>query len=388
MARFAPTLLLAVSTTALLSGCAVSPVPLTVDETALVSSDMTSRVASDQEPIHGAIGLYEAMARALKYNLDHHVEIVQTALRVSELDLSHFNMLPNAVSNSGYAARDNFNASSSLNLVTGTPNFGASTSQERKIGTHDIAFSWSILDFGLSYIRARQAGDKVLIAEEARRKAAHRLVEDVRTAYWRAVSAEKLTGKLKALEKRTLSALSSARNISEGGETSPVAALTYERELVEIKRTLQELQRDLSIAKSQLAALMNFTPDTKFSLVIPKGPMTAPNISAPLPEMIDHALQNRSELRENAYQQRINSQEAHAALLELLPGLQLYAGSNYDSNEFLLNDHWLGWGAKASWNLLKVFSYPAKSEVVEMQGKLLDQRALALSMAIMTESAT
>jgi outer membrane protein TolC len=385
MAVRSPSLLLAVSTAALLAGCAVSPVPLSPDDLAIAAADHAGRVAGDQEPVSGSIGLYEAMARALKYNLDHHVEIVQTALRVSELDLTHYNMLPNAVSNSGYAARDTFSASSSLNLVTGVENFGASTSQEKKIGTNDITFSWSILDFGLSYVRARQAGDKVLIAEESRRKAAHRLIEDVRTAYWRAISAEKLMGKLRALEMRTLSALSNSRAISAGGEISPIAALTYERELIEIKRTLQELQRDLSIAKSQLSALMNLTPGTRFSLVSPSRRLEAPDLKAPVTQMIDFALQNRSELRENAYQQRINAQEAHAALLELLPGFQLYAGTNFDSNDFLLNNNWLSWGTKASWNVLKVFSYPAKSDVIEMQDKLLDQRALALTMAIMTQ---
>ena len=378
-------LLLAVSATALFSACAVSPIPLSGDEMAATALDNASHVAANQEPISGPIGLYEAIARALKYNLDHHVAAVETALRVSELDLSHYNLLPNAVANSGYAARDKFSASSSLNLVTGVENFGASTSQEKKYSTDDITFSWSILDFGLSYIHARQAADKVLIAEEARRKASHRIVEDVRTAFWRTISAEKLMGKLKTLEARTAAALSSSRAISKGEETSPIAALTYQRELIEIRRTLQELQRDLSVAKSQLAALMNVPPGTHFALAIPSKRVRTPVLAMSAEDMLDQALQNRSELRENAYQQRINKQEANAALLELLPGLQLYAGSNFDSNDFLLNNQWLSWGTKASWNLLKVFSYPAKIQVLEGQDTLLHQRALALTMAIMTQ---
>lgn len=378
-------LALACSTAALVTACAVSPQPLTTEELALSASDHASRITDNQESITRQISLAEAMARALKYNLDHQVEVVQRALRITELDLSHYNMLPNAVANSGYVARDNYSASSSLNLVTGVDNFGASTSQEKKYSTNDITFSWSILDFGLSYIRARQAADKVLIAEEARRKAAHRLIEDVRTAYWRAVSSERLSGKMRALEARTVTALASSRTISSDGTASPVVALSYQRELIEIRRTLQELQRDLSVAKSQLGALMNVAPGTPFTIVVPTHGGTAPGLAMSAADMIDYALQNRSELRENAYERRINQQEAHAALLELLPGLQLYAGSNFDSNDFLLNNQWLGWGAKASWNLMKVFSYPAKTEVIGMQDQLLDQRALALTMAVMTQ---
>ena len=272
-------LMIAAGSAAILSACAVSPDPLTQEELAIASADYSARAAAGQEPISKPIDLYEAMARALKYNLDHHVEIVQTALRVAELDLSHFSLLPNAVANTGYAERDNFSASSSLNLVTKEPNFGASTSQEKRLTTRDITFSWSILDFGLSYVRARQAADKVLIAEEARRKAVHRLVEDVRTAYWRAVSSERLMTRLRALEGRTQKALQSSRTLSAGGESSPITQLTYERELVEMKRTLQELERDLSIAKSQLAALMNLTPGTRFSIVVPARQRTGPALN-------------------------------------------------------------------------------------------------------------
>src|SRR5262249_44664853 len=42
-------------------------------------------------------------------------------------------------------------------------------------------------------------------------------------------------------------------------------------------------------------------------------------------------------------------------------------------------------GAKASWNLLRVFQYPAKRDLVKTQDDFLRARALALTMAIMTQ---
>ena len=74
--------------------------------------------------------------------------------------------------------------------------------------------------------------------------------------------------------------------------------------------------------------------------------------------MIRTAIENRAELREVAYRNRINEKEATAALLELLPGVNLYAGGSADTNSFLYNNSWVGWGAKASWNLMRVFQYP------------------------------
>lgn len=377
--------ILALSVCAGLAGCAVYPTPLTDVELSTAAANNQSDVTANQEPIAGEITLYDAMARALKYNLDHRVEEAEAAVRMAELDLSHYSLLPNMVANSGYAGRDNYNASSSLNLVNNTPNFGASTSQEKEINSADIGFSWNVLDFGLSYVRARQNADKVLMQEEMRRKVIQRIVEDVRSAYWRAVSADRLMVKLASLEGETRNALAETRRLYDERQTSPITALTYERELVEIKQKIGEIQRDLNTAKAQLAALMNLQPGTSFKLAYENRKQGTLELRAGLDDMISAAVYNRPELREVQYRQRINVHEADAALLEMLPGLQAYAGTNYDSNSFLLNSDWMNWGAKASWNLLKVFSYPARRDIIELQDEMLRQRSLALTMAVMTQ---
>ena len=97
----------------LMGGCAINPTAFTPEEISAVANERLARVTSDQEPVTRAIDLPEAMARALKYNLDHKVEVYETALRTAELDLAHYNMLPNAVASAGYAVRDNPSASSS-----------------------------------------------------------------------------------------------------------------------------------------------------------------------------------------------------------------------------------------------------------------------------------
>ena len=99
--------MLVLSLCAVLSGCAVYPTPLTDVELQAAATTNESQVTADQEPVNGAVSLYEAMARALKYNLDHRVEEAEAAVRLAELDLSHYSLLPNMVANSGYAGRDN-----------------------------------------------------------------------------------------------------------------------------------------------------------------------------------------------------------------------------------------------------------------------------------------
>jgi outer membrane protein TolC len=102
-------------------------------------------------------------------------------------------------------------------------------------------------------------------------------------------------------------------------------------------------------------------------------------------DMMMTALKNRSELREVSYRQRINSRELDAALLSALPSFRGILGVNVDSNDFLYNNNWVQWGARASWNVLNLFRYPAQKKAVKAQDDLLRQRELALTMAVMTQ---
>ena len=64
----------------LVSGCAVTPEPISEDERlARASADLEAMFA-DQEGLTGPITLSEAMARAVKYNLDHRVKLMEEAV--------------------------------------------------------------------------------------------------------------------------------------------------------------------------------------------------------------------------------------------------------------------------------------------------------------------
>ncbi len=361
------------------------PQVLSVEEVEVYADDKRLRVTEDQEAVEGPIALYEAMARALKYNLDSKVEAMEVALRTKQLDLAHYSLLPEVIANTGYTTRNNFSGGSSLSLLSRRQSLEPSTSSERQVFTADLSLSWHVLDFGLSYIRAQQTADRILIAEENKRKVVNRIIEDVRSAYWKAVSAKRLKIRLRSLSERVSAALEDSRSISDRAEASPLTALTYERELVEIKRQIQKLDSELSVAKTQLAALMNIEPGTNFTVMIPSGQPEPRILQWSAYEMITLSLEARPELREVAYQTRINAKEAEAAILEMLPGVSTIASTNYDSNDFLFNNNWATWGMKASWNLLKVFSYRSRRAEIDARDALLDQRALAVTMAIMTQ---
>ena len=372
----------------IVSGCSVKLQPLDLQELEAKRDERLEQFTANQEEITQPITLYDAMARAIKYNLDYKVEVYEEALRSSEADLASLDMLPRLVANAGFSSRDNFSGSNSLALTgdtEGMESLVSSTSSERDVFDADLTLSWDVLDFGLSYVRAKQSADAVLVANERKRRVANRIIEDVRTAYWRAVSAQRLVTKLSSLESDIAKALTAADESFRQKQTSPLAALTYQRELLDIKNTIQTMRSESFAAKRQLAALMNVNPATKFTLALPPRKSQDSTVAFKPDAMVRHALLYRPELRELNYEQRISEREATGALLNLLPSLRFFGGFNHNSNDFLFNNEWLSWGTRASWNIFELFRYPGTKKANELQQELLNQRSLALTMAVVTQ---
>jgi outer membrane protein TolC len=369
----------------LLAGCSIKPDALTEDEISSFVSSNAEHVIANQDAIHGPVGLYEAMARALKYNLDYRVEMMNEALAARSLDVKSAALLPQIVAQSGYSGRDPNSGSYSRSLTTGNVSKDATTSSQAEAINADIAASWNVLDFGLSYVRAKQAGDEVLIATERRRKTVNRIIEDVRTSYWRAASAERLLSGLQSLEGRVNAALSNSRSLAHEGSLAPLTALTYQRELVDIRKQIHQLELELKTAKIQLASLMNVPPGSKFSLIIPSRTESRLKLANSGEELVEMAMRNRPELREALLKERISAKEANAQLLQLLPGIQVFGGANLDSNDFLVHSNWLSWGAKASWNVMRVFQLPTLKRENEARDAVNREQALALTMAVFTQ---
>jgi outer membrane protein TolC len=369
----------------ILAGCSAKPTLISDEEMAAFVGTNAEQVVANQEAVKGSIGLYEAMARALKYNLDYRVEMLNATLAARAADVKSAAMLPQVVAGGAYNDRSPAAGGYSRSLTTGLRSSDASTSSDKSSFNADITASWNILDFGLSYVRAKQATDEALIAQERKRKIVNRIVEDVRTAYWRAATSQQLLSGLQGLEGRVNDALANSRSLAHEGALAPLTALSYQRELVDIRKQIHQLELELRTSKIQLAALMNVPPGTNFTLVVPKRMGTGLTLKKSGEELVEIAMMNRPELREALLQERITAKEADAALLQLLPGASIFAGGNIDSNDLLYNANWVAWGAKASWNVMRLFQYPAIKKENEARASLTREQALAMTMAVFTQ---
>lgn len=369
------------------AGCAVTPIPLTEDEVRSRVQEDRAVLTHEQEPLAGPVDLYEAMARALKYNLDARVELMHKMLAQTQLDLSHYAMLPRLAANAGFDGRNNFPGGVAQSLLTGRQVLEPFTSAERNIFSADLSLSWNVLDFGLSYIRAKQAADDVLIADEERRRVANRIMQEVRVAYWRAVSAERILPSLKLLDEWVKTALEKAQAVQDERLHTPLVPLQYKLDLLNTQRYIQQLFRELNTAKLQLAALINLPPDqeSQLALIVPEREGKGLELPPDMTILENRALVARPELRMIDYRRRINARETKAAILEMLPSLNLQVGGNYSSNTFLFNNHWAAYAARTSWNLLSLLRYPARAKTIQAQDQVLHTQNLALTMAVMSQ---
>lgn len=378
----------------ILAGCSsLNPNPL--EDKAVRDRAAADRVKmfDQQEPINAAITMDEAIARALKYNLDLRLKKMEVAVNGQLHEVSKYDMLPNLVAGAGYMDRNNYAGGDSRPLygpqgsrpsdaMARTQNFSTSADMNHKL--RSVEFSWNVLDFGVSYYRAKQRADEFLIAQERKRRVIQTTVHDVRFAFMRALAAQKLAGEAENVMKQAEAAIEKSRAAESRGAMPVQTALAYQRALVDAVALLNTRRQELDFAKAELAALMS-APTTQFVLAdLPE------QVLNPLPTNLgvleDTALLNRPELREEDLKKRISGDETRRQLMQAFPNLTLGIGQQYDSNRLLYNNDWVEGSARVSWNLLRVLSAPAVKKAGERQIEADDARRLALSMAIMTQT--
>ena len=379
--------LLAATLTLALGAC--STTPRTLEEGAIDARATADYLTlfEGMTPPRGALSLPEAIARAIKYNLDNRLKAMESVVAERHLDLVDFDRLPTLAARAGYTARNKVHASSSFNLDTGVPNFGASTSQDETIFTADLELAWNTLDVGIAWIDARQAGDEAMIAVERQRKATANVVRDVRDAYWRLVSAERLAEPLIELKRDIRRGLADSY-AAQRAKLKPIEeCLEDQRALLDLQRQVLTLQRGAEEARVELAAMIGLPPGTFFE-VDTDAELVAPydgDAAFEIDRLRRIALRNRPELIEEDYRTRIAADEVFKARWRWVPGFELFAGVHHDDNGFLLHNDWAAAGYRMTWNLLNVFSTPAAVRLARSRQELGELRRLALGMAVVTQ---
>jgi outer membrane protein TolC len=370
----------------LLAGCVVKPQLLTDAERRTEAETDMKAMFAGQEPLDHPLSLQEAYRRAVRYNLERRVKLMEAAVAADGLSVANMDMLPRLTADAGYLNRSNVLAQSSTSVLTGTQSLEPSTSTDLNRGISGLSFSWNILDFGVSYFAARQSADRVLIAGERHRKVAQNLLRDVRSAYWRAAAAQVLSAQIDRSIREAEAALATSRNVESQALRSPVDALRYQRALLDLLRQLEEVRHRLMIAKTELATLINLPLSQDIVLFVPaEAELTYEPLEAPIDRMEQVALVRNPDLRELSYQSRISANEVHKSFLRMLPGISFTYGPQYDTNSFLVNRWWAEGAARVSWNLMSLLQGPRVIQQSRDTVKVVEAQRLAVAMAVLAK---
>jgi len=309
---------------------------------------------------------------------------MEEALALKDIKSAKLEMMPLLAMSAGYLDRDRVYGSSSLSLITGRQSLEPSTSQDTSHEIADIRTSWNLLDFGVSYLQAKQNVDRYQISRQARTGIMLNLLQQVRGAFWRAAVMQQFSDDTNAILDRVKTSLADLETVRKEQLRAPINVLNDIRALLEIMQQLEQMQDRINAAQVELATLINVPPGSHLDLVVPEEVTVIPDISENIDAMEITALMNSSEYISQAYAARIESLESRKSLLRLLPGIEFSYGQNYDSNSFLVNNVWGEAGIRISENLMQLFFIDQIRDYNNVREELVKARRLAINMAVVT----
>lgn len=369
----------------LVSGCAIQPVAFSPEQHLLRIKEDNQRLYDEQEPLVAPLALHDAIARALRYNMDYRVRMMEQAVSLGQTELANYDLLPKLTATAGYSTRNN-DAFGFGYTPAGTVSATPSAASPRNHSYDNLTFSWNVLDFGVSYFRARQLADQALIAEERRRKAVQNLVQDVRTAWWRVEAAQRLLPEIDAILIELDRASARAKLIETRKLLPPLQIIAFKRALLDIEQQISLRRQELDQAKEEMAQLLNLRPGQDFSVKPAANMNGARELTASMEALESIAVQNRPELREEGYRARITDLEGSRQWLQLLPSLPFDFGTNHDSNRYLVNNNWSSAGLSLSWNLMRIASLPSLNRSQQAAADVDSARRLAMLSAVLGQT--
>lgn len=330
------------------------------------------------EPIQGTLSLEEAIARGLKYNLDRRAKQLEQEIASGQFESALQDMLPKARAQIDRSTRSEERQTRNAN---GTP---SNITSERNHTVQELGMSWSLLEFGVGYYNAKQARERVQIANERRRKLIHTLIQDVRSAYWRAACAQAMRQELKNTIVQAEQALEDSRKIESERVRAPTESLTYQKQLLESLRTLELIDQDLAPAQVELATLINAPAGQALILEAP-WPELRGEMSTSIEALETMALERNADLREVQHQSRIARDETRKVLAKMFPNLSFNIAAKYDTDSYQVHKGWDDASLQLSFNLMNLFTGPSQMRLAEAGVALADQRRMVMQMAVMTQ---
>lgn len=345
-------------------------------------------ILREQPPLQRQLGMGEALARAMLYNLDNRVQSMERVIAEGNANLENFNMLPKMTLNAGYFRRDREDLSSSRNAITGlaSPATGTSADREQVVGS--LGETWSVLDFGIAMVRSKQLRAQEQAAIQRQRQSLQNILSETRYAYARADIAQRTKVEVDAMLEEINNALAAQERVERSGVSAPLDILQQQRNLLSVYNELLALRQALVASERELNALVSLPPGMSIELMSEHAadvpdPLELHGRELEFLEVV--ALLMHPELRIADNEVFVHQREVRRTLLSMLPDLELSSIGNYGSNDFSVYSIYNTLGAKVTHNLVNLHKAPILRERDEKRLELEEQKRLALSLAVVTK---
>ncbi len=359
--------------------------PLADEREAAIAEDR-QRLQQRSSVPPGPLSLPEVLHFALQHNLDVSMMEYERRLQDEAQRIGLLKLLPDLELSGETSYRDSYASSRSLDINTMTESDAPSTSSMKKSRTAALGLTWNILDFGVSWFAARQAGDRQLLADQKLRRARQKVVLEVTSAYWRAVAARESWLMAREVMHKIEERRAVIEKQAEEKTISSSEALTAKRRLVKMLMRLDRFEGTYDNEWAKLTELMGLPPAAPLELKRHGfQSLFAAREYAAVEALQEEALRKRPELFQQDLQRRISVDDVRIAAINMLPSPAGYLNRNWDWNDLLVNHAWVTVGARASWNLL---SLPQKYRTMKqsrLKTELVEEKRLAVHIGVLTQ---
>lgn len=335
------------------------------------------------QPVPTALTVEDAIHLAVERNLELWKRKREHALTREAATGETLRMLPDLRLGMKTSSVSDPRASYSENLFTGATQQDYNFSSERNTLQSDLTLTFSLLDFGLSLVRARQEAHRALQDRWRLARARQTLAFEVEAAYWRMAQQQAAVESLRPLVEEGRALAAQSRQQVEEKRRGEVSALEFQKRIVNLEIRLANHEAALREGRLQLARLMGAHPHAPFRLV--DSPTEGGMEVARVEELEARALRHRPEMMIEDLAGVVARDEAHAAALRLLPNFNLFAKTEHNSDKYLYHNNWKTIGLDLSMHLFQIPQRLHNVTLAEKRKELVDEARLVMAVGVISQ---
>ncbi|MCP4345547.1 MAG: TolC family protein [Desulfobacterales bacterium] len=377
-----------------LNGCYwQAPSDAELDDIRRTSAEKDVRESKPRPGLHKfdetPLTLEDCIRIGLTNNLEMRIRFLQEEVQKKETLVHRLQMLPGLNANAKYEYRDKLRKSDVYNWETDEDQRDTTVSQLKDGTEANLSLTWNVLDTVMAYTRSGKSTLQEKAYDKQRIRYAQQLALEITEAYWQAAAVEDALDHVHTVERRLKDIKAKIDSSVRTGDLDRMDAREAELRLKELELTIRQLQANLSRSRLELSRLMGFNQNVQYTLARPPiKPIVAglPHTkSLDIDKLEEYALTHRPDLFESDLNVLMQKQEAKLAFLRLFPGVNIFAGSHYDSNRLLHSSMWNSVGAGIGMDLLNLPSAYVALKAHEKTLDMTEAQRLLMTVGVITQ---